>query len=144
METTVSYPIPSYRYMVSVGEESMAFQSVSGLEMDVPTIEYKDGIGGIFRMPETNQTVNVKLSRGIAQGQGQLYDWINSINSGQIEGRDISISLTNETGSEILVTWNLSAAIPTHLSASSFDASSNAVSIEALCLSANHLTVAFA
>ena len=56
----------------------MAFNSVSGLEMSAETIEYKDGTGGVFRMPGQANTLNISLKRGILAGKNDLYDWISS------------------------------------------------------------------
>ncbi len=142
-QIAVSYPIPTYRFVVSVGEEKMAFNGASGLDLGVETIEYKDGVGGWFQMPGQRQALNITLKRGVVKGQKQFYEWINSITLNQVEKKDISISLTNDAGSELLVTWNVSNAFPTKLSAPSFDASSNEVAIEELSLMADRLSVEF-
>ncbi len=138
-----SYPIPNYRFTVSVGKEQMAFNNVSGLEQAVEKIEYKDGMGGLFQMPGQHQTLNITLKRGIVQKNSQLYDWMASISLNRVEKKDISISLTDESGSELLVTWNISNAFPTKLSAPNFDATSNEVAFEELNLAADRLTVQF-
>lgn len=138
-----TYPIPSYRYRVTVGNEEMAFSAVSGLDVGYETITYKDGAGGLFYMPGQSTTVNITLRRGVVKGHSQLYDWINSISLNQVEKKDISISLTNEAGSELLVTWNVADAFPTSLTAPSLDASSNEVAIEEMALIANSVTIHF-
>jgi len=138
-----TYPIPTYRYRVTVGEEEMAFNGVSGLELGFETIEYKDGMGGVYRMPGQLQPLNISLKRGVVVGRSQLYDWISSTSLNQVEKKDISISLTNESGSELLVTWNIVNAFPTKLSAPNFDATSNEVAIEDLSLLADKMTIQF-
>ncbi|TMU74669.1 phage tail protein [Pseudomonas fluorescens] len=148
MATTVdqiatTYPIPTYRYRVAVGDQEMAFSAVSGLEVSYETIEYKDGTGGVFRMPGQGAAVNITLRRGMVVGKSQLYDWISSISLNQVEKKDISVSLTNASGSELLVTWNISNAFPTKLSSPNFDASSNEVAIEELSLLADAVTTKF-
>ncbi|KAF8929592.1 hypothetical protein BGZ52_002037 [Haplosporangium bisporale] len=140
-QIAASYPIPTYRFRVRVGDEEAAFQRVSGLDMGTETIEYKDGMGGVFHMPGQRQGLNISLNRGVVNGQKQFYEWINSISLNQVEKKDISISLTNDAGDMLLVTWNLSNAFPTKLSAPSFDASSNEVAIEELSLVADRVTV---
>ncbi len=142
-QIATTYPIPTYRFIVTVGEEKIAFNSVSGLDMGFETIEYKDGAGGTFKMPGQSQDISISLKRGVVKGQKQLYAWINSITLNQVEKKDISISLTNDTGSELLVTWNVFNAFPTKLSAPDFDASSNEVAIEELSLEADRLSVEF-
>lgn len=148
MATTVdqiatTYPLPTYRYRVAVGDQEMAFSAVSGLEVSYETIEYKDGTGGVFRMPGQATAVNITLRRGMVVGKSQLYDWISSISLNQVEKKDISVSLTNASGSELLVTWNISNAFPTKLSSPNFDASSNEVAIEELSLLADAVTTKF-
>ncbi|AMS13816.1 phage tail protein [Pseudomonas chlororaphis] len=148
MATTVdqiatTYPIPTYRYRVAVGDQEMAFSAVSGLEIGYETIVYKDGVGGVYRMPGQPTPVNITLRRGMVVGQSQLYDWISSTSLNQVEKKDISISLTNASGNELLVTWNISNAFPTKLSAPNFDASSNEVAIEELSLMADAVTTKF-
>ncbi len=138
-----TYPIPTYRYRVTVGNEEMAFTAVSGLEVGYETITYKDGVGGIFYMPGQIMPVNVTLRRGLVKGRGQLFEWISSVSLNQVEKKDISISLTNEAGSELLVTWNVLDAFPTKLTAPSLDATSNEVAIEEIALMADRVTVHF-
>lgn len=145
-QIAMSYPIPTYRFIVSVGEGEgamMAFSAVSGLKMSFQTIEYKDGLGNLFQMPGQREALNISLKRGIFMEHPELYDWINSISLNRVEKKDISISLTNESGITPLVTWNIVNAFPTSLSAPNFDASSNEVAVEELSLLAERMTVEF-
>lgn len=142
-QMATDYPIPTYRFKVAVGAEEMACNAVSGLELSVETIEYKDGTGQVCRMPGQRQPLTITLRRGVFKGRGQLYQWINSISLNQVEKKDISISLTNDAGNELLVTWNVTDAWPTRLSAPNFDASSNEIAIEEITLTADRLTVEF-
>lgn len=138
-----TYPIPTYRFTVTVGKEQMAFSSVSGLEQSVEKIEYKDGLGGLYQMPGQAQSVTLTLKRGVMPKNSQLYDWMSSISLNRVEKKDISISLTDEAGKELLVTWNVSNAFPTKLTAPSLDATSNEVAFEELSLAADRVTVNF-
>ena len=142
-EMKVTYPIPTYRYSVTVGDDKMAFSGVSGLELGFETLEYKDGIGNWFQMPGQPSPINISLKRGVIVGQSQLYDWISSITHNTVDKKDISISLTNDSGSELLVTWNIVDAFPTKLTAPGFDGSSNEIAIEELSLLARRMTVEF-
>ncbi|KAF9898918.1 hypothetical protein EC991_009970 [Linnemannia zychae] len=136
-----TYPLPTYRFIVTVGKDRMAFNSVSGLEQS--TIEYKDGAGGLYQMPGQAEPLNITLKRGVVQNGSQLYDWITSISQNHVEKKDISISLTDETGKDLFVTWNIINAFPTKLSAPAFDATSNEVAFEEMNLAAEQLTVKF-
>lgn len=148
MPTTVdmiksSYPLSTYRFIVSVGKDRMAFNSVSGLEQSVETIEYRDGTGGFYQMPGKMQPVNITMKRGIVKKQSQLYEWLNSISLNQVEKKDISISLTNATGTDLYVTWNVINCFPTKISAPSFDAGSSEVAFEELSLLADRISVEY-
>ncbi|CBW76029.1 Putative phage tail protein [Mycetohabitans rhizoxinica HKI 454] len=138
-----TYPIPTYRFTVTVGNEQMAFSSVSGLEQSVEKIEYKDGLGGLYQMPGQAQSVTLTLKRGVMPKHSQLYDWMSSISLNRVDKKDISISLTDESGKELLVTWNVSNAFPTKLTAPSLEATSNEVAFEELSLAADRVTVNF-
>ena len=123
-------PIPTYRFLVRVGDDEMAFNSVSGLELSSD-----DNTSG------TITPLNISLKSGIIMRQSQLYDWFNSIHHEPVEKKDISICLTNETGSEVMVTWNVINAFPTKLTAPS--SAANDVSIGELCLTADNLTITY-
>lgn len=138
-----SYPIPTYRYVVTVGDQQMAFAAVSGLNIGYETILYKDGTGGVFKMPGQPQTMDITLKRGVFKGKSELYDWISSISLNQVEKRDISISLTDATATTPLITWNVSNAFPIKLSAPNFDATSNEVAIEEITLATGGVAVHF-
>lgn len=142
-DIATTYPIPVYRYSVDFGGEAIAFSEVSGLEIGVETIVYKDGLG-IKRMPGQPTDVNLTLKRGIVKAGSQFYEWINSISLNQVDKKDITISLTDESGETPLVTWKVFNVFPTKLSAPSFDATANDVAIETLELMADKITIQYA
>ncbi|MGP3220868.1 phage tail protein [Serratia bockelmannii] len=138
-----TYPIPTYRFVVSVGKDQMSFSSVSGLDQSVQLVKYQDGTGNLFQMPGQIEPLTITLKRGVVPKQSQLYDWINGISFNRVEKKDVLISLTNETGSELLVTWNVMNAFPTKWTGPSLDATSNEVAFEELTLAADRLTLKF-
>lgn len=142
-QIAVNYTTPTYRFRVRVGTEEMAFNAFSGLLLSYETIEYKDGLGGRFLMPGQGDVINISLKKGVIRGQGQFYEWINSIHLNQKEKKDISISLTNEAGTGLLFTWNVVNAFPIKLTAPDFNASSNEIAIEQLDLVVDRFTVKY-
>ncbi len=140
-QIAVEYPIPTYRFVVSIGDEKVAFNNVSGLDISHDVIEYKDGAGNYYKMPGQRQAINIILRKGVFSGDTKLFDWINSIQLNQVEKKDISISLTNETGTEILMTWSVVNAFPTSLTAPSFDAASNEVAVQEITLTADRVAI---
>lgn len=147
MATTVDdikneYPIPVYRFVVTLGDEQMAFSEVSGLDIGVETITYKDGLGK-KHMPGQTSDINITLKRGVVRKKSAFFDWINEISLNLIDKRDMTVSLTNETGDEPLVTWTVTNAFPKKLTAPSFNGSSNEVAVETLEMMADTVTIAF-
>ncbi len=136
------YPIPVYRFVVSFGEESIPFSEVSGLDIGVDTITYKDGLGKIH-MQGQKTDVNITLKRGLVRQKSQFYDWISSISLNLVDKKDITVSLTNETGTEPLVTWKVMNAFPKKLTAPSVNGSSNEASVESLELMADDVIMEF-
>ncbi len=147
-DMATAYPIAAYRYRVHVrgadGKDAeLLCSAVSGLELGVETIEYKDGFGNVFQMPGQRQAINFTLRRGVFRKSSSLYDWFNTITLNAVEKKDITISLTDESGENPLVTWNVFDVFPNRLSPPSFDASSNEVAVEEISLTAARLTVEF-
>ncbi|RUL78810.1 phage tail protein [Dyella choica] len=140
-QIAAEYPIPSYRFVVAIDDDKIPFSSVSGLDIKYGTMQYQDGIGNFFQMPGQREPVTITLRKGIFRGPNALYDWINSISLNKVVKRDIMISLTDATGSNYLVTWNVADAFPTALSSPSLDASSNEVSIQEVTLVADRVSI---
>lgn len=139
------YPLPVYNYKVNIADETVAFSEVSGLSIEYETITFKEspltGLGPrILYMPGQPSPVNISMKKGyvVAKNINILYAWLNSTALNQIEKKDISISLCDETGAPV-VTWKVIDAFPTKLEAPSFSADSNEVAIESLDLMADSI-----
>ena len=143
LEISEMCPIPTYRFVVTVGDVAMAFSEVSGQSQTVQTIDYRDGTGHWCLMPGQRQPVNITLRRGMAKRRKELSDWFNSISFNTVDKKDILISLTDETGTELLITWNVSNAFITALNGPSLSASGNEVAMEEVTLMADRLKVEF-
>ncbi|CAE6844268.1 hypothetical protein R69927_02088 [Paraburkholderia domus] len=140
-QIAASYPIPTYRFMVSLGSESVQFNSVSGLDVKYETIEYRDGTGNWFKMPGQRQPSSITLRKGVFPKDSELFDWINSISLNKVEKKDITISLTDDAGTTLLFTWNVSNAFPTSLTSPSLDATSNEAAVQEMTLMADRVTM---
>ncbi|WP_439412922.1 phage tail protein [Enterobacter ludwigii] len=140
-EIAVQYPIPTYRFIVTLGDVQVPFTSASGLDINYDTIEYRDGTGNWFKMPGQRQVPSITLSKGVFPGENALYTWINSIQLNKVDKKDIIISLTNDTGTEVLMSWNVSNAFPTSLTSPSFDATSNEIAVQQVTLMADRISI---
>jgi phage tail-like protein len=143
-QMAASYPLPTYRFIVSVGSEDIPFNNVSGLNVAYEKIEYKDGLGSWFKMPGQHQAVEITLKKGVFPGDSRLYDWIAQIAENKLEKKDLTISLTDQSGTAPLMTWTVDNAFPTSMTAPSLDATSNEVAVEELSLTADRVTLKMA
>lgn len=144
-----TYPLPVYNYKVDIGQDTVAFSEVSGLNIAYETTTYKEsntesGKAGprVYRMPAqaTNTTLTLKKGLVPTKSQAALYDWINSVRINQVIKKDIVINLCDETGKAV-VSWTVSNAFPTKLDAPTFDANSNDVAIESMELMADGISI---
>lgn len=148
-EIRTAYPLPVYNYKVEIGGESIAFSEVSGLDIGYETTTYKESpVGGgapgprVMNMPAQATATNVTLKKGVVRGTSvpALYEWINTIQTNQVEKKDIVVSLCDESGGPV-ISWKVINAFPTKLEAPTFDANSNEVAIESMELMADAVKV---
>ena len=134
MATTVediktTYPIPAFLYRVEIdGMEPMAFSEVSGLNIEVKPITYRDGLSalqGSKHMPGLAEPAKITLKKGIVPKGSQLYDWLNSIRITTVEKKDITATLVDEKNESPLVSWKIKNAFPLKIDASSLDATTS-------------------
>jgi len=139
-----AYPLPVYNYRVEIGADAVAFSEVSGLSIGYNTTTYKESPTAssagprIFHMPSQPTNTTLTLKKGVVRkaSVGALYQWINSIQTNQVEKKDINIRLVDENGAPV-ITWKVVNAFPTKLDAPSFTADSNDVAVESMELLAD-------
>ncbi|KAF9436890.1 hypothetical protein BGZ76_002650, partial [Entomortierella beljakovae] len=118
----------NYRHEITLGDEQFRFSSISGLEAGLPVAEYD----GEFLIPSQDHTVNITLTRVILGVTTKFFDWINSDSLNSVEKKDLTISLTDESGIGPTVTWTVTGAIPIRKTTPVLDATRNEVMIEEL------------
>jgi phage tail-like protein len=132
---TVNHPYPGYNFLVDAGLTQASFREVSQLSSSVDVIEYREGsdkADATRKFPGLRRTSEVVLRRGI-MGSNDLFAWFGTINGGQVEKRDVRISLLNEDH-EPVMQWLLINAWPRSYAAGPFDAMTSTVAIEQLVL----------
>jgi phage tail-like protein len=137
------YPIPKFHFRVEWGGERLGFTEVTGLDMQVEAIEYREGSSPEYskiKMPGMHKFSNITLKRGSVAGDSDFYKWINTISLNQAERRDVIISLLNETHSPVL-TWRAKNSFPIKLQASDLKSDGNEVAIETLELAHEGLSL---
>jgi phage tail-like protein len=128
------YPLPGYHFKVEWGGTRIGFAEVSGLNIEVQVIEYREGSHIEYsptKMPGMKKYSNIVLKRGIIAGDNEFFDWFNTINLNKVERRDISISLLNENH-EPVMTWRAANAFPVRIEGPNLKATGNEVAIETL------------
>lgn len=143
------YPLPVYNYKVEIGSEAMAFSEVSGLNIAYEVGTYKESPVAnnqagprslVYPAQATSTTLSLK--KGIIRGVSikALYGWIQTVQTNQVEKKDVFIRLCDEKGDPV-ISWKVANAFPTKLSAPTFDANSNDAAIETLDLQADYVTM---
>lgn len=144
-----AYPLPSYNYLVEIGETAVACSEVSGLSVGYETQTYKESpVGGdapgprVMIMPAQSTPPTVTLKKGVVKGASVpvLYDWIKTTQINQIDKKDIFVRLLDEQGKAV-ISWKVINAFPTKLDAPSFTADSNDAAIESMELTADAVTL---
>lgn len=134
-----TYPLSAFNFRVEVGAEDWCFSKVSGLSREYQTVTYRDGLsftdGELLQRFHVDKYVPVTLEQGVVPHRTTLYEWLE-----QGDARPITIHLCDAAGRPAL-TWRLRRAIPVKLSAPTFDAKTNEVSIDTLEIRAAGIAV---
>ena len=129
-----TYPLPKFHFLVQWGGTRIGFTEVTGLDMQVEAIEYREGSSPQYtktKMPGLHKFSNITLKRGTFDGDKEFYAWIKTVNLNKVERRDLTISLLNENH-EPVISWKVINAFPTKVQASDLKSDGNEVAIETL------------
>ena len=138
-----TYPLPKFHFQVQWGGVRIGFTEITGLDMQVEAIEYREGSSPEYskiKMPGMHKFSNITMKRGTIQGDSDFYKWMNTINLTVSERRDIVISLLNESH-EPVMTWKAKNAFPVKVQASDLKSDGNEVAIETLELAHEGLNI---
>lgn len=130
----MSYPLPAFHFLVEWGGSRVGFSEVSGLDLELQVIEYREGSHpeyAALKMPGIPKYANVTLKRGVMASDNEFFDWIMTAKLNTIERRDVTIKLLNEAHEPTMV-WRLSNAFPVRLEGPTLNATGNEVAIETL------------
>jgi len=132
------YPYPAYNFVVSVtnidsgATVSGSFSEVSGLQVEVTPIEYRDGTDDttVRKVRGLRKMSNITLKRGIT-GHVGFWRWILAGLNGDAQRQQGYIALLNEDKTEVM-RWNFKQAWPTKYTGPSMNAKNNEIAIETL------------
>lgn len=122
------------------GERAGYFTKVSGLGMQVDTIEYREGgmPSTVYKLPGRTRIKDIELSYGITQSDA-LAKWLNTAVLGKVERRNVSVVLLGSDGQTEVARWNLGNAWLRECEIADFDALGGDVLIERIVLAAETL-----
>lgn len=109
-----------------------AFAEVSGLDIEITPIEYRNGAEDITvrKVPGLKKFSNIVLKRGIT-GDITLWNWAKTVMEGRAQRADGTITLLDESRQPVLV-WRFRRAFPVKLTGPSLNARGNEIAIETL------------
>jgi phage tail-like protein len=121
---------------------SGAFTEVTGLELEIPPIEYRGGAEDITvrKIPGLRKVSPITLKRGIT-GHVGFWNWVVEAVNGKVRRTSGSISMLDENRQEVM-RWNFTRAWPTKYTGPSLGAAKNEIAMETLVLAIEGLLIA--
>lgn len=141
----INYPVTVFHYQVEWGGSRIGFTEVSGLTVELQTIDYREGNAKeyqVTKMPGIPQYSNITLKRGMFRADNEFFQWLNTVSLNQIERRDLTISLLNEDHDPIVV-WKIKEAFPCKVEGPSLNSTGNEVAVESIEICHEGLTVEY-
>lgn len=130
------YPMTALHFRVSWGDSNntVNFSEVSGLTMESEPIEYRGGSDPsltVRKIPGLKKYGNVTLKRGIIPSENGFWDWWNTIQAGTVQRRTVTVSLLDETQTEVM-NWEMQEAWPAKVEGPGLNATGNEIAVETL------------
>jgi phage tail-like protein len=136
-------PYLNFNFLVDIGlGDSIGFSEVELPSGEVEVIQYREGddkSSTARKLPGRAKYANVTLKRGIT-GSAALYEWWTSARDGQVQRRNVTITLLDEQRQPVL-RWLLRNAWPVKIEGPALNATGNEVAIESLELSHEGLEI---
>ena len=143
-QSTSTWPIPKFRFEVKWDSEVMAFQEVSGLDVEAQPIEYRAGNSPTFsvqKMPGIKKFSDITMKKGVFKSDNKFWDWFNEIKMNTVKRVPVTISLLDEEGNPTMV-WTLTNAWPTKITGTDLKSTGNEVAVETIVIAHEGLTIA--
>jgi phage tail-like protein len=143
---SVYYPPWGFYYKVefegSREPNEARFQTVSGLNVEYDTEEYKEGGENRFthKLPVRTKYQDLVLKRGMLTGSEVIGWFLDAFRERTFVPKSISVILMNEK-SEPLRTWSVVHALPRKWAVSDLNANENSLVVETLELTYRYFSV---
>ncbi len=133
------HPYGRFNFLVDLGTGNTdgpdaGFQECSAIGMEVAVAEYRNGNdkeNAPRKITGLTKVGDVTLKRGIVAKENGFWDWWNTIRSGTVQRRTVTISLLNEEHKPVMV-WAIDRAWPVKVEGPSLNATGNEIAIETL------------
>ncbi|MEO6524143.1 MAG: phage tail protein [Mucilaginibacter sp.] len=131
-----TWPMPKFRFEVDFGTElkGVAFQEVSGMEVENQVIEYRKSNSPLFsteKMPGITKYGNVTLKRGVFINDNSFWNWHAEIKMNVVKRRTVLIKLLDESG-KVTMQWTLKNAWPTKITSTDLKSDGNEVAVDTI------------
>lgn len=126
------YPLSKFYFSVEGVGERIGFTEVTGLDIQVDPIEYRESSSKEYskiKMPGTPKYSNITLNRGTLAQDSEFYAWIGEIELNNVTRRDLTIKLLNEKH-EPVMSWKAFNSFPIKVQASDLKSDGSEVAIE--------------
>lgn len=140
-----TWPMPKFRYKVDFGTElkGVAFQEVSGMDVENQIIEYRKSNSQLFsteKMPGIVKYGNVTMKRGVFVNDNTFWDWQAQIAMNTIKRCTVLIKLLDENG-DVTMQWQLNNAWPTKITSTDLKSDGNEVAVDTLEIAHEQLII---
>ena len=140
-----TWPMPKFRFEVDLGTQlkGVAFQEVSGMDVENQVIEYRKSNSRLFsteKMPGIVKYGNVTLKRGVFVNDNTFWNWHMEISMNTIPRRTVLIKLLDENG-QVTMQWQLNNAWPTKILSTSLNSDANEVAVDTLVIAHEQLII---
>lgn len=140
-----TWPLPKFYFEVDLGTElkKVAFQEVSGMDVEIQIIEYRASNSKLFsteKMPGIKKYGNITMKRGIFVNDNSFWKWYEEIKMNIIKRRTVMIKLFDEDG-KVTMQWQLNNAWPTKISSTDLKSDGNEVAVDTLEIAHEQLVI---
>ncbi len=140
-----TWPMPKFRFEVDLGTElkGVAFQEVSGMDVENQIIEYRKSNSPLFsteKMPGITKYGNIIMKKGVFVNDNAFWNWHNEISMNTIKRRTILIKLLDEAG-KVTMQWQLNNAWPTKITSTDLKSDGNEVAVDTIEIAHEQLII---
>jgi len=131
-----TWPMPKFRFEVDLGPSitKVAFQEVSGMDVENQVIEYRDSNSPLFstmKMPGIVKYGNVTMKRGVFVNDNTFWNWHQQISMNTVKRVPVIIRLLDEAGG-VTMQWTLNNAWPTKITSTDLKSDGNEVAVDTI------------